>query len=249
LKTAHAAAIAAALSLTFSLPSRATTETLGLAGTNALCSDNTSFKHCQATDFSEESIKANPKWAISSDSKHSASNVWIQYDALVMRVVGGRQASGGLPLGAEIVSTKQDFLYGSYRAMMRTAIEAGTVNAFFYYRNNSSEIDVEVLSSDSLRRLINFTIHPNQLGESTHREYPAAFNPSLGFHEYRFDWTNEGTSFFLDGSFVHRLTGNTPKAPGRIIVNHWTLGSPGWGSGPPLKDALMYVKYIVAYFD
>jgi hypothetical protein len=36
---------------------------------------------------------------------------------------------------------------------------------------------------------------------------------------------------------------------GRLMVNHWTLSDPGWGGGPPIGDAFMYIKYIEIYYD
>jgi hypothetical protein len=33
------------------------------------------------------------------------------------------------------------------------------------------------------------------------------------------------------------------------MLNHWTLSDPGWGGGPPINDAFMYVKYIEIYYN
>lgn len=41
---------------------------------------------------------------------------------------------------------RSDFLYGTYRARMKTSNVDGTVAAFFFYRNDTSEIDMESLS-------------------------------------------------------------------------------------------------------
>jgi beta-glucanase (GH16 family) len=222
------------------------------AGTAKLCSDKTPFKNCEATDFANEDIKDNPKWAISTwgnaNRTHAPENLWIDKGVLVMKVSGGSKR-GTPTIGAEISSAKSDFLYGSYRAMLKTAREPGTVNGFFYYLSDKSEIDVEVLSQDNPKKLINFTIHQNNKGAETHQVYTADFDPSADFHEYRFDWTKQGVDYYIDSKYVLTLPGNTPFEPGRMLLNHWTLSSPDWGGGPPVNDALMYVRYIEFYFD
>lgn len=45
-----------------------------------------------------------------------------------------------------IVFHRDDFLYGSYRAYIKTSDIAGTVAAFYLYKNDTNEIDMEALS-------------------------------------------------------------------------------------------------------
>jgi hypothetical protein len=217
-----------------------------------LCAD-TGYAHCESTDFATESIVGNPKWEISTWSipnrTHSASNVWVQDGVLVMKVNGGT-TPGAQTTGAEIATTKTDFLYGSYRALAKTAAEPGTVSSpIFYYLSDTSEIDVEILSVENPKKLVNFTIHENNKGANTYKLYAAGFDPSADFHEYRFDWSPQGVTYFIDGKPTGvTLTGNTPYRPGRIMVNHWTLSDPGWGGGPPVHDAFMYIKHFEFYY-
>ncbi len=219
-----------------------------------LCADKTVYAKCQASDFAKEDIFNNPKWVVStwgnSNRKHSVDNLWVKDGILTMKVTGGT-AQGQVTTGAEFSSTEVDFLYGSYRTMAKTASETGTVNSpLFYYLNDTSEIDVEILSQDNPGRFINYTIHQNNLGSKTHQVYTAGFDPSADFHEYRFDWTPQGVTYYIDGKPTGvTLTGNIPYQKGRILVNHWTLSDPAWGGGPPVHDAFMYVKYIEIYHD
>jgi len=223
-------------------------------GNPALCTDKTPYAKCVATDFSKEDIVGNPKWTISTwgnaNRKHSVDNVWVKDGALVMKVTGGTP-KGQTTTGAEISSTEGDFLYGSYRSMAKTTTEPGTVNSpLFYYLSDTSEIDVEILSQDNAQHFINYTIHENNMGDKTHQIYTAPFDPSSGFHEYRFDWTPSGVTYYIDGKPTGvTLTGNVPFQAGHLLVNHWTLSDPAWGGGPPVNDAFMYVKYIEIYHD
>jgi hypothetical protein len=226
----------------------------GGSAPQALCADVTPYANCMVTDFASEDIFDNEKWEISTwgndNRTHSADNLWVEDGALVMRVNGGT-TPGAQTVGAEIVSTKTDFLYGSFRATAKTAAEPGTVSSpLFYYLSDTSEIDVEILGIENDEGLVNYTVHQNNQGENTYRLFEAGFDPSADFHEYRFDWTPEGVTYYLDGQPTGiTLTGNTPYQAGRLMVNHWTLSDPGWGGGPPANDAFMVVKYLEFYYD
>lgn len=47
---------------------------------------------------------------------------------------------------AEVATARSDILYGSFRVGMKTTATNGTCAAFFFYHNDSEEIDMEVLS-------------------------------------------------------------------------------------------------------
>lgn len=76
-----------------------------------------------------------------------------------------------------------------------------------------------------------------------------SFHPSDGYHEYRFDWSPGKVSFYTDGQHVQDVTEGVPNVPGRMLLNHWSNGDPGWTKGPPAKDAVMTVAYVKAYFN
>jgi beta-glucanase (GH16 family) len=78
---------------------------------------------------------------------------------------------------------REDILYGSFRAWMKTTAVSGTVGAFFMYENNS-EIDMETLSAVSPPQTY-FAIHPGltdpQSGRAsalTHTNFYLNYNPS-----------------------------------------------------------------------
>jgi beta-glucanase (GH16 family) len=78
---------------------------------------------------------------------------------------------------------RNDFLYGTYRARMKTTNVTGTVAAFYYYRNSTSEIDMESLSRFTDPHKIYFAIQP-QIYENgvasnlTNEKHPLQFNPT-----------------------------------------------------------------------
>jgi beta-glucanase (GH16 family) len=75
------------------------------------------------------------------------------------------------------------------------------------------------------------------------------FRPDGNFHEYRFDWTKERVTFYVDGEFLHEMTENIPTEGGGIFFNHWSNGDPLWSAGPPDKDTVMTISYLKSYFN
>jgi beta-glucanase (GH16 family) len=127
------------------------------------------------------------------------------------------------------------------------------------FKDDSSEIDIEVLSRQysGKNSLGNFVIHSKESEENnfnaaltpTFDNQPLGFDPTTDFHEYRFDWTPESITFFIDGTPINNMTQSIPKGPGNLFINHWSNGSPEWTYGPPAQDAAMTVLYMKAYFN
>jgi hypothetical protein len=78
---------------------------------------------------------------------------------------------------------------------------------------------------------------------------PLGFDPSAGFHEYRFDWLPDRVVFYIDSLPVTTMVHSVPHDAGRMFLNHWSNGSPAWSGGPPQQDATMSVLYVKAYFN
>lgn len=75
-------------------------------------------------------------------------------------------------------------MYGTFRARIKTSEIPGTVAAFYYYRNVTSEIDVETLSRLRNPWQTYFAIQPqiyNQDGSAsplTHTKHDLTFDPT-----------------------------------------------------------------------
>ncbi|KAF2126581.1 glycoside hydrolase family 16 protein [Dothidotthia symphoricarpi CBS 119687] len=167
--------------------------------------------------------------------------------------------TGGYVQGAEVVSVRDDALLGSFRVGMKMSNASGTCGAFFFYHNNSQEIDMEFLSTqfNSSGGSVNLVL---QTPESVVHGYdasgtpgfevqPLPFRPDGKFHEYRFDWTADRVAFYVDGEYLHEMTENIPNEGGGMFFNHWSNGDPKWSAGPPESDAVMTVSYVKAYFN
>ena len=76
------------------------------------------------------------------------------------------------------------------------------------------------------------------------------FDPSDGFHEYRFDWFPTHVDFYADGVLLKTMTGDgVPSSAGHMTLSQWSNGDPKWSGGPPATDAIMTVEYVKAYFN
>ncbi|MCJ1453885.1 hypothetical protein MMC28_004234 [Mycoblastus sanguinarius] len=178
---------------------------------------------------------------------------------LQLFVRGGNPVPGGLIPMAEVATTRGDLLYGSFRAGMKVTATNGTCGAFFWYWNDTQEIDMEFLSSQ-----FNGSSHPvnlvlqspaseeagfNAANTGTFQVHSLPFNPSAGFHEYRFDWSPNSVQFYADGVLLDIMTKAIPNSPGHVTLSHWSTGNPDWSAGPPITDAILTVEYLKGYFN
>lgn len=142
--------------------------------------------------------------------------------------------------GGEI-STRDTHGYGSYSARMKLPNAPSSITGFFLYKapDLESEIDIEVFN-DSSRRVM-FTTYAG--GRQTHTETTRLpFDPTTGFHEYRFDYAQNSVTFFVDGIQMRSWDTGIPQTSMHLMVNSWF---PAWLEGrKPKKTAHTYVDWM-----
>ncbi|KAG6009562.1 hypothetical protein E4U43_008701 [Claviceps pusilla] len=176
--------------------------------------------------------------------------------------VGSTLTEVGAITAAEIDSTRMDMFWGSYRVTMKLTRASGTCAAFFWYRNDSQEIDMEFLSRefDVAARIfpINLVIHSRESMRDGYdasksgslRRVELSFDPTSAFHEYRFDYLPGRVIFYADGHVLAEMGGEwVPSSAGHLILQHWSNGNTLWSGGPPSSDAVVLVKSVRAYFN
>ncbi|KAK4135441.1 glycoside hydrolase family 16 protein [Trichocladium antarcticum] len=178
-------------------------------------------------------------------------------------VVGGRGAvvDGMVPV-AEVDSTRLDVWWGTFRASMRMTRVPGTCAAFFWYFNDTQEIDMEFLSREFSAANGSYPVNlVLQSREAAVAGYNAArtgtfvkahlpFDPTDGFHEYRMDYVPGRVFFYADGQRLAEMDGPAvPTTAGHLILQHWSNGNEFWSGGPPAEDAVLAVRYVKAYFN
>ncbi|PNY24243.1 Beta-glucanase [Tolypocladium capitatum] len=192
-------------------------------------------------------------------------------------IVSGPKASGasaaGLDLrvgtlnndavpGAEIDSARMDMHWGSYRTGMKLTNINGTCAAFFWYFNDTQEIDMEFLSREYTAGQhvypVNLVVQSKQSMAAgfdasktgTFQRVNLTFDPTDGFHEYRFDYLPGRVLFYADSEKLAEMKGDAiPSDAGHLILQHWSNGNPLWSGGPPTQDAFLAVSYVKAYFN
>ncbi|KOS18566.1 Beta-glucanase [Escovopsis weberi] len=179
---------------------------------------------------------------------------------LEMRV-GGNLVNDAVTT-AEIDTARHDLFYGSYRAGMKMTDVNGTCAAFFWYFNDTQEIDMEFLSRQFDRENniypVNLVIQSrasaeagfDAAGTDTFKQVNLTFDPSADFHEYRFDFFENRVFFYADSQLLAAMNGSAiPTTAGHLILQHWSNGNALWSGGPPTEDAFLSVSYVKAYFN
>ncbi|KAI8634651.1 glycoside hydrolase, family 16 [Xylariaceae sp. FL1651] len=182
-------------------------------------------------------------------------------DAGLLLVVRNVMQEDRVPV-AEISTTGLHYFYGTFRAGIKTTDVPGTCSAFFWYQNDTQEIDIEFLSAQFDKTSRTFPVNlVLQSKESAAAGYDASnttglrkvslpFDPTTAFHEYRFDFLPNKVCFYADGDMLAEMSGpGVPTSPGHLLLSHWSNGNPGWSRGPPATDAVTTVSYVKAYFN
>ena len=159
--------------------------------------------------------------------------------------VGGGNLRVKLPArttdGGEILSNA---LYGqgSYTARMKLPHAPSSITGFFLYEppDYASEIDIEIYN-DSSRRMALYSTYAG--GVQTHTQtLTLPFDPTTGFHDYRFDYAPGSVKFYADGVLMKEWNDGLPQNSMHLYVNAWF---PTWLEGrKPTKDKYVLVDKV-----
>jgi beta-glucanase (GH16 family) len=158
---------------------------------------------------------------------------------------------------AQILTRAATFFYGSYHAQFRVGDVPGTVTAFFNYRNNSSEVDLEYLSARDPPALL-YSVKPqnyNDDGSQSNSTYEeegwndTSISFDQNFHEWSYVWLPDAVLFGLDGKYDRRLSANIPQASGTLALSHWSDGNPRYSHGPPKQNSTATISLLWAIYN
>ncbi|KAF3143435.1 hypothetical protein TWF703_010849 [Orbilia oligospora] len=196
--------------------------------------------------------------------KYSPSN--LKYNAntkaLELTVSGGPTSRSIIP-SAEISTIMGKILYGSFRFNVKVSSVAGACSGMFFYKDDNHEIDIEILTShihnttkqpDGVPKPgLQLTVQPLTKTQalSNYRVVPfdGRFDPTKGYHEYRFDWLKTGVKYTVDGNSYGTYTRFIPKSAGQILINNWSNGNRYWPAGPPLQNSILSIRSVDIYFN
>lgn len=215
------------------------------------------FQYALLTDFSTSNLAAfqnSPDWTISSvvygqsstrpfATNYTANNVNVTNGSLQLKCSAYDASSSSVP-SAQIETARYDILHGSFRAQYRVqSNSSGAVSGFFFYANDTAEIDIELLTRDNARDVV-FTNQPDESMD--------IYMPNQAVHsnlnDYRFDWKAGSTSFYVNNVLSNTKTKDVPSINGSIYLNMWG-GSTYAGNPAPSTDDIMSVAGIQLYFN
>lgn len=199
-------------------------------------------------------------WSLNSgtvDMVNSANNVYLQTDTdgtTYMTLRTARESS--FQSAAELDSVISDYSAASIRVLARTHGDAGGCTGIFTYKalddGSEHESDMEILTQDATDKIY-YTTHPESenSGHTTGYVYPDLPNGNVwtSWQEYRMDWTQPTTTFYLNDVQSGQLTHSYEQQPSYIILNSWSRGESDWeGTMAVGGSAYLDVKYIeIAY--
>ncbi len=164
------------------------------------------------------------------------ANVSVAGGELLMKIPA-RTLNGG-----EIVSNEL-YRYGSYSARMKVPYAPSSITGFFMYKapDFANEIDIEIFNDRSRR--IMFTTYAGAADGPTNTEIlQLPFDPTEGYHDYRFDYSTGSVSFYVDGTLMKTWNQDIPSDSMYLMTNVWF---PTWLDGKkPRKNAYLRVDSI-----
>jgi beta-glucanase (GH16 family) len=151
------------------------------------------------------------------------------------------------------IQTNPTFGYGTFETRMKTGKASGTVSALFTFVGpyqgipQSHEIDFETLGKDTTKTEVNSWVNGDPKGPVV---VPLGVDNSLEWVNLAFVWAEETLAFYVNGSEVHRFTGDdVPYEPQLIIPMIWATDTlTDWMGeftypGQPIVSQYDYVAY------
>ena len=144
-----------------------------------------------------------------------------------------REPLGAREYSAASLCSRDQYLFGTFEAVIQASNVPGVVTGFFLHRNSPrQEIDIEIAGNRPDRLLVNVFYNPG--GEGANFDYGFRGAPSyidLGFdaskakHRFAIEWTPCEIRWLVDGHLVHRRViwdpTPIPHLPMALHVNSW----------------------------
>ncbi len=160
------------------------------------------------------------------------SNIEIQAGnglALIVKVeplgVRGYSAAG--------ISSREQYLFGRFEAVIQASNAPGVVTGFFLHRNSPrQEIDIEIAGGRPEQVLVNVFYNPGDEGAKFDYGYRGAlscvelgFDASKSIHRFAIEWGPSEITWLVDGQPVHRRVNwdptPIPHLPMALHLNTW----------------------------
>jgi GR25 family glycosyltransferase involved in LPS biosynthesis len=144
-----------------------------------------------------------------------------------------RESLGVRDYSAASLSSREQYLFGRFEAIIKASNVPGVVTGFFLHRDSPrQEIDVEIAGNRPDRLLVNVFYNPGGEGAKFDYGYRGAasyiclgYDASEAFHRYVIEWGPCEIRWFVDNRLVHRRVDwqptPIPHLPMTLHVNAW----------------------------
>lgn len=139
--------------------------------------------------------------------------------------------------GAAALTSRRDFLFGRFEAVLKPPQIDGIITGMFLHRDSPrQEIDIEFLGKDPKKLLINVYYNPGCEGsrfDYGYRGTPVVidlgFDATTDFHSYAIEWDENELRWYVDGVIVHTRSNweptPIPHLPMKFHLNCWPSAS------------------------
>lgn len=134
---------------------------------------------------------------------------------------------------AASLTSREQYLYGRFEAIIKASNVPGVVTGIFLYRDSPrQEIDIEIAGNRTDRLLVNVFYNPGSEGAKFDYGYRGAasyvnlgFDASESYHRFAIEWRPFEICWFVDNRLVHRRVDwnptPIPHLPMALHVNTW----------------------------
>jgi hypothetical protein len=169
-----------------------------------------------------------------------------------------------LVLGGAIRSRRQDILFGSFQALLRSPQPwaGGSALTMTVDYNETQAIDVNLMNTDNattawLSTLLNGEFPNTSLGvpyadilnaSRANRSIPSPWD----FNEVRILWSPDEVNYYFSGNLTRSVPNardNLVVSPASFALQHWSTGDTYSMQGPPATRASVQVGWIRLFFN
>ena len=148
-----------------------------------------------------------------------------------------RKSLGVREYSAASLTSRDQYLFGRFEAVIKASNAPGVVTGFFLHRDSPrQEIDIEIAGNRTDRLLVNVFYNPGDEGAKFDYGYRGAasyidlgFDASEAYHRFAIEWRPGEIRWFVDNHLVHRRVDwdptPIPHLPMALHVNAWPTRS------------------------
>ncbi|CAN9456787.1 unnamed protein product [Alternaria alternata] len=176
-------------------------------------------------------------------------------DTINMHYKPSRVSINGSQLAAELDFAEYNVTFASIRMSARIHGASGAIAGFFTYHDDTSESDIEIPtggSADEAHYSNQPTTDPDTgvpIDGATFNVSMEAHQPTSAWNNYRLDWVNGRSAWYMNGAQSADTEVNVPEKESMIILSLWSNGGTFSGRMDIGQDAWFDVQWVELLFN